>query len=204
MERNTKELHIELLKNYIEHKFAYFDATNDARSSLTSPDKKLDFCQHYYVKALIKQQQHKYDEALRLAFRCKGLLPNDYWQVMRQEAIQISMLIAECSYILGYYAQALNFLEQIERHAESRLEKLKLYKLYAYVYMNEADNGKLVDVVRKAFNEIQLRVPKKIGKRHVVRQYWQLQWKLKNCNEQTIEQLPTMQHEEDVVFYQTL
>lgn len=141
-----------------------------------------------------------YENARQFYLESIELLPQDKWVSMHEYVFSIYLNIGECEYLAGHYKQSKQYIEEALAHANTNLEKLKVYRLMTLIYI-EVENTELgLAAGLKALEIGRQNISRKPSKLQLVKEYTFLKFALRRkTNEQLLNLKPINNEEVDVL-----
>lgn len=126
----------------------------------------------------------------------KALLPADCWERLRIETLQIYMDLAECEGVLMHIEESNYYMNEALAHAETKLEKLRVYYLMTLLYQERDSLSQLLDIGFSALELCNMNIPRTIKKWDIVKEFAKVKWALRNKTNEDLLNLPPIENEE--------
>lgn len=127
-------------------------------------------------------------------------LPEEKWLSMREETIQIYMAIGECEYLVGNYELSKQYISEALSHAQTKLEKLKIYRLMSLIFIEEENSELVLNAGLQAMELCNLNIKLEPKTWEVAKEFILVKMALRNkTNEQLLNLKPIENEEIDVV-----
>lgn len=132
------------------------------------------------------------------------LLGDRYWAHKRELMFTIYFNIGECEFLKGNHEIAKNMMNIVLNHAESDLEKLKVYRVMSFVFIEEESMDVGLQAGLQALRLGKIHIPANPTKLHVMKEYLQLKFALRNKSDEDMLNLPPIQNERIQVLIQIM
>lgn len=127
-------------------------------------------------------------------------LPDNKWQIMREQSLEIYMEIGECEYLIGNYQLSKHYIYEALDNALTKLEQLKIYRLMSFIFIEEHNSEMELDSGLKALDLCRMNIKLEPKSWEVAKEFFQLKFSLRNqTNEQLLSLKPIQDEEIDVI-----
>jgi len=180
------------LQNLVQH-------LNYCKQLLSLADRKQLAIWNYELGNQAKQAGI-YENARQFYLESIELLPPDKWTSMHDYVFSIYLNIGECEYLAGHYEQSKQYIEEALAHANTKLEKLKVYRLMTLIYI-EVENTELgISAGLKALEIGRQNISRTPSKFQLAKEFTLLKSALRGkTNEQLLNLKPIENEEVDVL-----
>ena len=141
-----------------------------------------------------------YNNARQYFNQSLRFLPENKWQTMREQSLEIYMEIGECEYLIGNYLLSKDYIYEALDNALTKLEQLKIYRLMSLIFIEEHNSEMELDSGLKALDLCRMNIKLEPKSWEVAKEFLQLKLALRNqTNEQLLNLQPIEDEEIDVV-----
>lgn len=207
-----QEIHYEIGKLM----FALNENTDD-RENLTAIVRQFNYCKNLlqppeqrrlaiwnYTLGIHAKTAGLFEHALKFFEASRALLPTDHWYVIREESVQIYTFLGECEFLVGEYEESELHIKEALEHAETVLEKLKIYKLMSFLYMESEEATTVIEAGFLALELCNMKIAREPTKLHVAKEALLLKWEIKKKSNDTLLKLPPITNKEIDVLIQII
>ncbi|MER1959001.1 MAG: ATP-binding protein [Solibacillus sp.] len=167
---------------------------------LLSPTEHQQLALWNYELGLKAKNAGLYSNARQYFNQSLRFLPDEKWYSMREVTIQIYMAIGECEYLVGNYEQSKIYIFEALSHAQSKLEKLKIYRLMSLIFIEEENTELVLNAGLQAMELCNLNIKIEPKTWEVAKEFIFVKIALRNkTNEQLMNLKPIENEEIDVV-----
>lgn len=145
-----------------------------------------------------------YSNARQYFKQCLLFLPDNRWETLREKTIQIYMGIGECDYLVGNYEQSKNYIFEALSHAQTTLEKLKIYRLMSLIFIEEENTELVLNAGITAMELCQMNITREPKKWQVAQEFILLKAVLRNKTNEELLSLKPIENEEIDVLIQIM
>lgn len=134
----------------------------------------------------------------------KTLLPTDCWERLRVETLQIYMDLAECEGVLMHIDESNDYMNEALTHAETKLEKLRVYYLMTRMHQEHDSSDKLIDIGFRALELGNMNITRSVKKLDIVKEFVKVKWALRHKTNEDLLNLPAIDNEEIDILIQIM
>lgn len=168
--------------------------------SLLSEQEKYQLAIWNYQLGVSTKKVGLLENALYFLTISRDLLPANCWQIMRKEALDIYIHLGECECLLGQMESSDKHLSEALLYCETLLEKLTIYNLKTWLYIETDDPHTSIKAGLTGLAEANMQIPARPNKLQVLNELIKLQLALRGKSDQQLLTASSLENKEiDIV-----
>ncbi|MFJ7951873.1 ATP-binding protein [Lysinibacillus sp. NPDC096418] len=163
---------------------------------LLSDQEKRNLAMWNFTLGLNAKKAGLFENALFFLTTSAELLPENHWQDLREQSVEIYAHLGECEYLMGNYEISEMHLKEALNYSSTVLELLTIYNLKAVLYV-ESDNEIIgVEAGFEALRVGKMNIPEEPTKLQVAKEFLLLKIALQNKSTHKLLNLPPIKNKE--------
>lgn len=200
-EQRRKEVHLRignlLLHNTVdeeleEHVFDIVGQLNQGQSLIHDTKEIISLIELNLTAGLKAKASAAHEPALNYFNTAYALLREEYWETNYQLIWKVYSEKALSEYSCAQLEQSEKTLKIVLPKSKTEDEKVTIYRIYIAILFQLSRHDDGVAVGREALRFLGVKLPKKVGKQHVVMEFFRFKWKLGKRKMEDLLDLPKM------------